>query len=105
MPADMKKGWYHIGDSLLMDVAGADNQGARTIYINRELPENLRELTPETRLQSEAGRKFLSKMFQEEKNKYQFGDQQALVNPDFAIFSLLELKKILAEVDNISGKF
>ncbi len=105
VPEERKEGWYHIGDSLLMDVAGAGNLGARTVYVNRELPENFRKLSPEERPGTERGRSFIRKMLKEEKRRYQIGDRQEPVKPDYAVFSLLELQDILAGEHYLEREF
>lgn len=88
---DEKNDWVHIGDSLLMDVYGANKLGAKTVLIDRNLDQNLSDLSLKKRSQEKVNSNYILKKAKDEKsfNKLNYDDSH--IYPDYLVKSLNEL--------------
>lgn len=87
--------WIHVGDSLIMDVYGANNAGGVSVYINRDLPEELTEVDLSKRMEDERVISFIQTNLDQELAGHARPYQENLIYPDFILQSLQELKKII----------
>lgn len=87
--------WYHIGDSLLQDVYGANRIGIKSIWVQRDMPKDLTRLNPSERIKSKEGYVFFKGKLDNElqlKN-IKFNEKESV--PKYIISSLQELKNVI----------
>lgn len=87
--------WYHVGDSLLQDVYGANRIAIKSIWVQRDMPKDLTRLNPSERIKSKEGYIFFKEKLDNEsqlKNS-KFNDKEIM--PEYIISSLQELKNII----------
>lgn len=95
-----KSDWWHIGDSLFMDVWGASRLGAETALVKRYLPESLTSMSPEERVSSPEGQKLLNRLATKEAARQDFQFKKEKLNPEemrpkLIVDNLKQLKKFL----------
>lgn len=87
--------WYHIGDSLLMDIYGANKLSATTILVYRDLSEDLLKLLPAERANAESFKEFMNKKLSDELSLNRWEYEEDLLFPDYVVKSLKEVFPIL----------
>lgn len=88
--------WYHIGDTLTHDIYGANQVGALSIWIVRQLPDGLKKLAPAERSNSEEGMNLYKDQLQRELDRNiifkSFSPRN--IKPNYIINTLDELSHI-----------
>lgn len=84
--------WIHVGDTLVLDVYGGRQAGAKTVWFDRYLPAELKKLAPADRVEAAAGKALLQAVWEKEESRYpnlckKWEDCQ----PDWIIYHLAEL--------------
>jgi len=87
--------WYHIGDSLLQDVYGANRIGIKSIWIQRDMPKGLTKLNPSERIKSKEGYMFFKGKLDKELQLKDIKSNDKEIMPEYIISSLQELKKVI----------
>ncbi len=89
--------WFHVGDTLTHDIYGANQVGALSIWVVKQLPENLKKLDPAQRSSSEEGIKLYRDQLQKEINRdiiyKDFSPRD--IKPNYIINTLDELDFII----------
>lgn len=62
--------WIHVGDTLTHDIYGGREAGAQTAWIHRQIPDELREISPERRARSPLGRDWIARIWEQEAARY-----------------------------------
>lgn len=89
--------WYHIGDSLVQDIFGANRIGARSIWLRRDFPEDLIKIGTESFLSNTKAYNFLKNRLEDElsKNLKYNPVKEKYFFPEYTISSLRKLKFII----------
>ncbi|MFN2362939.1 MAG: HAD family hydrolase [Halarsenatibacteraceae bacterium] len=87
--------WFHIGDSLLMDIYGANKLSATTILVYRDLSEDLLKLSPAERVNAESFKEFMNEKLSDELSLNRWEYEEKLIFPDYVVKSLKEIFPIL----------
>lgn len=91
--------WIHVGDTLVHDIYGSKRAGAKTVWFDRYLPEELKKLAPAERVETLAGEILLKAVWEKENSRYpnlclQWED----CRPDWIIYHLAELTDLGKEL-------
>ncbi|MGM0437365.1 MAG: HAD family hydrolase [Bacillota bacterium] len=90
-----RENWVHIGDSILMDIYGANKLGGKTIFIDRNLPENIDSIKLEKRTKSNITKEYIFEYVKKEKKLNNIRFEKNKIYPDYIINNLEDLMKIL----------
>ncbi|MFW6029398.1 MAG: HAD family hydrolase, partial [Halanaerobiales bacterium] len=83
--------WVHIGDSLLMDVYGANKLGAKTVLVDRNLDESLSKLNIQIRSKEKGSKNYIIEKAKKEKSFNKLNYHDSFIYPDYLVKSLIEL--------------
>lgn len=89
------KSWFHVGDSVLMDVYGTKKLDGTAIFLDRNLPDDIKALELQKRAYNEITRNYIEAKVEEEfeLNRVEYNKEE--IYPDYVITTLGELIKIL----------
>ena len=87
--------WFHIGDSLLMDIYGANKLSANTVLVYRDLTEDLLKLSAAERPDSEIAIELMNEKLADELSLNRWEYEEELIYPDYLVKSLEEVFPIL----------
>lgn len=90
-----KTNWIHIGDSILMDIYGANKLEGKTIFIDRNLPKNIESINLEERVESDIARNYIFKCAGKEKQLNNINFKEKKIYPDYIISTLEDSIKLL----------
>ncbi len=89
------KKWIHIGDSILMDVYGTNKLEGKSIFIDRDLPENIISIDINQRVKRDITKEYILKIGKKEKQFNNINFKENKIFPDYVVNTLDDIMKIL----------